>query len=795
MINSLRIAVRRLTREKLYSFLNIFGLAIGVASVLLIALFVQDEFSYDRFHKNLDRIYRVNCGMRGDGQPTNANGQIAAGPALARVYPQIETYVRFRKFGWNESRVVSYKERRFYEKRFVLADSTVFRVFSFRFIQGDPATALNAPRSVVLTESMAAKYFGSEPPLGKEISVDMNNDGTFVDFAVTGIVADVPAQSSIRFDFLGSFSSQTDSFSAWSLETIFTFVLLREKADPSEIAATLPGFITRQRGRESSVSLHLQPLRDVRLHSPYSGQMEQPGDITTVAIFSTVAIFILLIACINFINLSTARSMRRAREVGMRKVLGAYRRQLMRQFVSESTLVTVLSVALGVVLADMMLPTLNAIADKQLTISSMWSVGGAAFLVALSVVTGIGSSVYPAYLLSSFSPLAVMRQGSSGRGGGAFLRKALVVLQFTISVALLIGTAIAYQQLNLIRTKNLGFDRDQVLVLPLNDEIRRKEEVIRNEVTQYPGVVSMSLSEQVPGRAGNGSGYIMEGMEERDGSYRLFIDREFLKTYRIELAAGRDFSADRPRDSEDAFLVNEYFVRARGMKSASEALGKTLSVFHAGKEKKGTIIGVVKDFHIMSLHNNIQELFLTIMPADKMNFVSVRIGGGDLNNTLSFLRSVWAREAPAYPFDYYFVDDDFDRIHRADQQTGQVFAVFAGLALLAACLGLFGLASYAAEQRTKEVGIRKVLGASIPGVISLLAREFTIMVAAAVLLSWPIAYFTMNQWLEEFAYRTEISWWVFLLAGGLALVIALLTVSIQALRAARANPVEALRYE
>ncbi len=792
----LRITFRRLFREKLHSFLNIFGLAIGVASVLLIALFIQDELSYDRFHTNLDRIYRVTTGMRGDGQPTNANGQIATGPTLARVYPQIETFVRFRKFGWNESRVVAYNDRRFYEKRFVLADSTVFRVFSFKLIQGNPATALDAPRSVVLTESSARKYFGTESPLGKSISVDMNNDGNFVRFAVTGIVEDLPEQSSIQFDFLGSLSSQTDTFFPWSLESIFTFVLLHEGTDVLEITSTLPGFISRQRGRETSASIHLQPLRDVRLFSPYHGQMEPPGDISTIIIFGSVGLFILLIACINFVNLATARSMRRAREVGMRKVLGAHRRQLLRHFVGESAVVTVLSVVLGVILTEFMLPGFNALAEKHLSLAVLASAGGAGFLLALTLLIALAASAYPASILASFSPLTVMRYGGArGKGGGAAVRKTLVILQFTLSAVLLISTAVAYQQLRLIRTMNLGFDRDQILVLPLNDEIRNKQETVRNELTRDPRVLSVSLSEQVPGRAGNGSGFIMEGMEERTGAHRLFVDRDYLKTYRIELLAGRDFSTSQFRDADEAFLVNESLLKSEGVTDPVDALGRSFSMFYGGAEKKGRIIGVVKDFHIQSLHDNIEELFLTMMPVSNMNFVSIRIAPGHLGATLSHIRSVWENDAPAYPFDYYFVDDDFDRIHRADERTGEVFAVFAVLALVAACLGLFGLASYAAAQRTKEVGIRKVLGASVPGVVSLLAREFTVMVGTAILFSWPIAYLGMSRWLESFAYRTEIAWWLFPAAGSFVLLIALLTVGIQGIRAATANPVDALRYE
>lgn len=793
--NYFKIALRNLVRHKGYSFLNIAGLALGMACTMLILLYVQDELGFDRFHTNLSRIYRVNTGMNGDGQPSNANGQIAAGPALKRVFPEVETYVRFRKFGWNESRVVAYNNRRFYEKRFLVADSTVFRVFSFPLIEGDPMTALDAPNTVVLTRSMAIKYFGTEPAMGKRIQVDMYNDGRFSDFTVTGIAEDVPAQSSIQFDFLGSYSSQTDIKIPWSLESVFTFILFHENIDVRRVEAALPGFVKQERGPNTRISMHLQPMKDVRLRSPYSGQMEPPGNIGTVTILSSVAVFILLIACINFTNLSIARSMRRAREIGMRKVLGAEKRQLIFQFLGESVVVTTVSVLFGFILAESLMPMFNGLADKDLSLAMLGTMEGIAGVCALTLFVGVLAGAYPAYVLSRFTPVSVMKAGVAGVRGGQWVRKSLVVIQFSISVALLVCTAVAGSQLELIRTKNLGFDREQVLVLPLNDAIRMREDMVRKEILSNPDIISMALSEQVPGRAGNGSGYLMEGMEERSGAYRMFVDEHFLETYRIDLLAGRDFSGERKTDADEAFILNEAFLRIRGIKTPEEAVGKSFSMFHGGVEKKGRVIGITRDFHTQSLHDNIGEVLLTIMPLNKMNFISLRLAPGRLEETLTHLRDVWQREASAYPFDYYFLDDDFDRVHREDIRVGQIFGVFAALAMMVACLGLFGLASYAAEQRTKEIGIRRVLGASVTGVVALLSREFLLLVGTAVLIGWPVAYVGMDSWLSDFAYRTSMSWWLFAASGAAVIGIAVVTVSIQAAVTALRNPTEALKYE
>jgi putative ABC transport system permease protein len=796
MKHFVKITLRNLLRQKLYSFINIFGLALGVAACLLILLYVQDELSYDSFHAGADRIYRVTMGMNGDGQPTNANGSVAAAPALLKNFPGIEHAVRFRKMGWDEERVVACGNRRFYEDGFMFADSTLFDVFSFSLLRGDPKQALAAPGSMLITQSMARKYFGSEDPIGKVITVDAYNNGKFMDFAVTGVLRDIPENSHIRFNFLASFSSQTDTLSRWSLEGVFTYVILKRNADPKALEALFPQFLKNEIGRPTRRSIHLQPLKDIRLHSHLDGELEPNGDIAYVYIFSSVALFILLIACINFMNLATARSARRAREVGMRKVLGAYRAQLMRQFIGEALVTSVLAMITAIVLAEAMLPLFNSVAEKSLDLNLLTNPIVVAGLLLLTLFVGLMAGSYPAFLLSSFKPAEALR-GRFGHNDGwsKLVRKGLVAFQFAISITLLVCTLVAQKQLDFIRTKNLGFNRDQVIVLPLNDEIRRNYDALRSDLLSDSHVLNISLAEGVPGRAGNGAGYQLGDNPEIVDAFRLFVDYDFLKTYGITLAAGRDFDRSYGTDGAAAYIVNESFVSSHHLGSAQSAIGKKLTMLHGGMKKPGVIVGIARDFNIFSLHAPIEEAVMTIMPMEDLNFVSIHVSPVDIPATLHRIESVWGKESPRYPFEYYFVDQDFDRLHRADIRLGKVFEYFSALAILAACLGLFGLSSFTAEQRKKEIGIRKVLGASVSSVTGLLTAEFVRIVLVANIVAWPVAYFVMHKWLQEFAYRITPEIGSFLLAGVTAAGIAVLTVGFQTLNASLINPVEALRHE
>ena len=798
--NYFKLTLRHLLKYRTYSFINIAGLAVGMACCMLILLYVRDELRYDRFHERAKRIYRLTLSTSEDGQPTNANTSFAQGLALAAEFPEVEAVVRFRKMGWGEKRVFARGDNRFYEERFFFADKNAFAVFSFPFLFGDPQTALAEPFSIVITEAMSQKYFGHGNPLGETISLDPYNDGGFADYKITGVLKNLPHYSHIKFDFLASFASQKDLAEmegrrGWGLESVFTYVLLKPAISAENVRAQLPAFLEKHVGKEHWYSLHLQPLTDIRLHSKLRAELEPNGDIAYIYIFSAIAAFILLIACINFMNLATAQSAQRAREVGMRKVVGAVRAELVKQFLIESICLSLFALALAFILIEAALPLLNGIVDKAIAIEYATNLPFIAIMLGLALFTGVVAGSYPAFFLSSSRPIeSLMGKTGGGRKAATVLRKGLVIFQFAISVILVVCTIVVYYQMQYIRSKNLGFDREVIVVAPLNDQIRNSYQSVKHALLEDSNLLAVTATEQVPAKAGNGAGYKVEGLEP-DGHTRFFVDHDFLKTYGIGLAAGRDFDEKISTDAASAFLINEAFVRTTQWKSPAEALGRSINMSHGGEDYAGKIVGVVKDFNISSFRETVWPLVINIMPMAKLNFVSFRIAPHDVATTLEHLGSVWSKFAPSYPLDYYFLDDDFARLHQADQQLGRVFQAFAWLAIGIACLGLFGLAAFTAERRIKEIGVRKVLGATVTSVVALLSKDFIKLVVLANLMAWPLAWYAMNQWLQSFAFRIEMEWWIFALAGGVALLIALLTVSTQAIKAALANPVEALRYE
>jgi len=796
--NYFKLTIRHLLKYRTYSFINIAGLAVGMTCCILILLYVRDELRYDRFHERAERIFRLTLSTNKDGQPTNANTSFGQGPALAAEFPEVEAVARFRKMGWGEKRVFAHNDNRFYEERFFYADKNVFEVFSFPFIRGNPKTALAEPFSIVITEAMSQKYFGHDNPLGETISLDPYNDGVFTDFKITGVLKNVPHYSHLKFDFLASFESQKDIMEGrrgWGLESAFTYVLFKPGAHVESVQAKLPAFLEKHVGKDHWYSLRLQPLTEIRLHSKLRAELEPNGDIAYVYIFSAIAAFILLIACINFMNLATAQSAQRTKEVGMRKVVGAVRAELIKQFLIESICLSLFALAIAFILIEASLPVLNSIVGKQIEIDYINNLPFVAMMLGLALVTGVVAGSYPAFFLSASRPIdSLTGKTSGGRKAAVLLRKGLVIFQFAISVILVVCTTVVYYQMQYVRNKNLGFDRDVIVVAPLNDQIRNSYRSAKHALLQHSNLLAMTATEQVPAKAGNGAGYTVEGLEP-DGQTRFFVDHDFLKTYGISIAAGRDFDEQFPTDATGAFLVNEAFVRMAQWKSATEALGRSITMSHGGQDYPGKIVGVVKDFNIYSFRETVWPLVINIMPMDKLNFISFRISRQEVTETLEHLGSVWSKFAPSYPLDYYFLDDDFARLHQADQQLGRVFQAFALLAIGIACLGLFGLAAFTAERRTKEIGVRKVLGATVTNVVTLLSKDFVKLVLLANLIAWPLAWFAMNKWLQSFAFRVEIQWWVFALAGGLALFIALLTVSTHAIKAALANPVDALRYE
>ena len=795
--NYLKIALRNLKRHKGHTFINVAGLAVGMACCLLIFLFVQDERGYDRFHENADRIYRVLNERHAENSVAHrAVTPPALGPTMAREFPEVLLAARFFDMGRT---LVERDEKQFFERDFWMVDSTVFDIFSFDLVRGDPATALAAPYALVLTETMAQKYFGEEDPLGQTLTISSRNT-----FTITGVMADLPEQSHLGVDFLGSFETMKQFTSEerlrnWIWQQFYTYILLPEGADPAQLEAKLPPFITRYADAETSTHgftyrMSVQPLSDIYLHSSHlQFEFGPRGNATYVYAFSVIAVFILLIACFNFMNLSTARSMQRAREVGMRKVIGARRGQLITQFLGESVLLALGAMGLAVGLVLLVLPAFNAFTEKTLGLAQQ----GGLVLALLGGGVGVGllAGSYPAFFLSGFEPIKVLKGTAGlGRSGFSVVRKVLVVTQFAISTILIIGTAVVFRQLDYIQHKNLGFEQEQVMVLPLRGDMDDNVEAIKTELVRHVGIEAATSTWGVPGEWAAGDDIRLPGHEETWSTGVMIVDYEFVETYQVELAAGRSFTRAFSTDSS-AFVLNETAAQGLGW-SPEEAVGQELWWDEWGSDvvRKGQVIGVVKDFHVASLHQAIGPLVMLLHPPS-VGQLSVRIRPEHTTAVLEYLEATWKTWAPGWPFTYEFLDADLADEYEAEQRVGQLAGIFSVLAVLVACLGLFGLAAFSAERRTKEIGIRKVVGASILGLVVLLSKDVTRLVIVAFVGAAPLAYFIMQRWLDAFIYHIEISWWIFLMAGLAALGIAWLTVSYHAVKAALADPVKALRYE
>ncbi|MGH7598880.1 MAG: ABC transporter permease [bacterium] len=810
--NYLKITLRNLRKHKVYSFINILGLAIGITCCLLILLYVQDELNYDRFHQRSDRIHRLVISGRARGEArvlSTAQSPSPWAPAFVQDNPGVENYVRFKTplSRWLIS--IPNTEKRFYEKRFYFADATVFDVFDYELLRGDPREALKRPNAVVLTETAAKKYFGADDPMGKVLTADNNYE-----FTVTGVMRDAPQNSHLRFDFLASFATLTvpgnargdflyganlDDMTIFGLNPqVYTYLLFRPNYTPEQFNQMMPAFLQKYVGsnlQRLGLELNpiLQPLTSIHLHSHLDAEVSPNSDINTVYIFLAVSGFILLIACINFMNLATARSANRAKEVGLRKVVGSDRGALIKQFLGESTFLALIATFIAIAFLQILLPWFNEIASKQLSIH--WGNGVfLATLLAIVLIVGLIAGSYPAFFLSAFQPAVVLKGKLKLGTAGANLRRVLVVAQFAASIIFIIGTVVVYRQLQYVQNQNLGFDKEHVLVIPVVDPPARFQfPSFQNAIQQNPGILSVSASSSVPGGL-IGVGLLHpEGIPDNENvsMEMMFVDHDFLPALGIAMAAGRNFSRDYSTDSTDAFIINETAAARLGWKN--DAVGKVLDFVN---QRRGRVIGVMKDFHMKSLHQKIEPLaiHLAFSMDPYINFV-VRLSPQDIPAKLAFVEEKWRQVYPLHPFEYSFLDDDFDHLYRAEQLRGKIFSAFAGLAIFIACLGLFGLAAFSAEQRTKEIGIRKILGAAEGQIVFLLSKEFVLLVLIANLVAWPIAYWTMHNWLQDFAYRTSLQWDIFILGGIAALAISLLTVSFQAIKAALANPVEALRYE
>ncbi len=787
--NYLKVALRTLRKNKIFSLINVSGLALGMACCVLIFLNVLDELSFDKFQQHYDDIYRVVMSNTGASVPNMSIVSYPVGPALKRDFPEVLEAARFRSMG---RVLLRNQEKRFYETIF-FADSTAFNIFSFAAAAGDPNTALTQPNSIVITEEMADKYFGDEGALGKTLSADLFNTGEWQDLRVTAVLQNIPKNSHFRFDFLVSMQNDlTQQQERWdNVFMIYTYILLPSNYDPGILQAKLEGYVKKYEPENPWYTLHLQPMKEIRLHSKLSAD-QNPGDITYVVIFSAIAVLILLIACINFMNLSTARSSQRAKEVGVRKVVGAFRYQLIRQFLSEAILMSMTGGLVALALVELFLPAFNYFSGKELSLTLADRGVIALVLSVLSLIVGLLSGSYPAFVLSSFYPSEVLK-GKFRKGEvGVLLRKGLVVFQFAASIALIFSTAVIHKQMQFVRNKNLGLNAEQVLAARLNDEARQNYQALKSELQSHPRILSIAASSGVPTSGNNWTRFRIAAMEQLRGMMHYSVDEEFIKTYGIELAAGRNFHKGEVGQSQPAvFLLNQTAVEL-AESSTEEVLGARLEMEENGS---GMVIGTLKDFHVSSMRVKVQPIILIPGQPENFSYVSIKLRVGDLPATMSFIEKTWQKLVPTYPLNAFFVDDKFERLYETDRKLGNIMMAFAGLAVFVACLGLLGLAGQMAEYRTKEIGVRKVLGATLANVVVLLSRDFTKWVLVANLIAWPAGYFAMNKWLQDFAYRTEIGLDAFLLAGAMTFLIALLTVSYHAVKTALTNPAQSLRYE
>ena len=783
-------------RHKAYTFINIAGLTVGIACCALILLLIQHELRYDRFHQKAGQIYRLTMVFEQEGQAHKISEMAAPiGPALAEEYPEVLQAVRLQD---TYKTLVKYASRQFYEDAVYYADSNLFEVFDFPLVRGNPATALQNPKSVVLSRKAAQKYFGEEEALGKTLQIE-HGEG---DFQVTGILQEIPQASTVRPDFLIPFSNIGERrLGNWWGFGYPTFVLLSEPV-ATALESKLPAFVKKHYENAPpgfpAPTLGLQPLADIHLRSDFDNEAGKLSAMTYLYFFATLAFFIIAVACINFMNLATARSQHRAREVGVRKVIGGRRSQLVLQFISEAVLLALIATVGAVVLIEFFLPAFNALAQKELSIDY----GADGLLLAgfflLALFVGIAAGSYPAFFLSRFQPVEVLKGGSRPGVSGARLRQLLVVGQFMISIALIAGTLVVNDQIEFIHNKHLGFDKEQVVVVPLRGEQAKNNWArLKTELLRHPEILQATASFGVPAdqiRWTTGSKRGDNDAEKHVYTYQ--IDYDFFATLGIELAAGRLLSPEFPGDSTQAFVLNETAVKEFGWQSAEAAIGQSFVWLGHGQDnpKKGTVVGVVKDFHFRPLYEKIAAAVFHLMPGGH-NYVVMRVRPHSMEQALAVLKEKWQTFDPVHPLEFSFMDEKVELQYGAETRLLKIFGIFSSFAVFISCLGLFGLVSFTTEQRTKEIGIRKVLGASVANIIFMLSNSFTKLVLIAFVVATPLALYAMNQWLQNFAYHVAIGSWVFALAGGMALLIALLTVSTQAIKAALSNPVEALRYE
>lgn len=786
--NYLKIAWRNLVKSKMFSIINILGLTIGITVCMMIYMFIIHEFSFDKFHSNGSNIYRV---MRG-GEGSDERWPWLSGPyapTLMRDYPaEIQKAVRVMP----SNALVTFGEKSFNEKKLIIADTGFFTFFSFPMIKGDPQTVLSDPNNIVISESIAKKYFGDENPLGRVIEIDKS-----LQMKVTGVFKDIPTNSHLDFELVMSLTRYENEewFNVWMNNGSFAYVQLNPKVKEVDLESKFPRFMNEHLKEDmermkSRFVLSLTPLSDVYFEkSPID--IVRHGDKKVVFIFLSIAVFILLIACINFVNLSTIRAVSRSTEVGVRKAMGAKRKQLIVQFIGESLVITVISILLATGLVYLMLPLYTQVLGHELSLSWL-SPAIYLFLLGIIVIVGFLAGSYPAFYLAGFTPVKALKGKIVPGKASAFFRQGLVVIQFSISVLLIIGSLVILNQMNYMKKKNLGYNKEQTVIVRIdNSDIYNHREAFANELESNSLVESVSLMSGEPGGFFDKYPIEVEGREEQWTARTEFADHRFVKTLGLKIIAGRDFSPEYGTDSANAVIINRLAATSLHL-TPEEAIGKWVrNAMRDNSRRK--IVGVIEDFNFLSLKDNLEPL--VISPADDRRVALVRLKPGQIEEGLDAIKKVYNSVAPSYPFEYSFLDENFDILYRNDIRQQRILAIFSALAILIACLGLFGLASFTATKRSKEISIRKVLGSSVKNIVMLLSKDLLKPVLIATFIAIPAGFFLMQDWLENFAYRTSLSWWIFLLATLVTMVIALVTVSMKAIKAAKTKPVKNLRTE
>jgi putative ABC transport system permease protein len=788
--NYLKIAWRNLMKNKVFSFINIFGLTIGITVCMMIFLFIMNEFSFDKFHKQGKNIYRV---MRGFDVSKNRVPYLS-GPyatALLNDFPnEIKKAVRVMP----SNGLVSFGNTSFNEKKLYIADDGFFSMFSFPLVKGNAATVLKDPASVVLTETTAKKYFGKQDPIGKVIEIDKHRQ-----LRVTGIAKDVPSNSHLNFDLVMPLSNyyHEEWFKVWINNNHFVYVLLDEHTNKKQLEKRFSQFMKKYMGKDMArmgahFDLALTPLKDIYFEPSSSFDNVKHGDKKVVYIFLSIAVLILIIACINFMNLSTIRAVERSKEVGLRKVMGALRNHLVWQFIGESILLTVISCALSIGLLQLLMPLYNELLGYSLTAS--WSALPIyLFLLGVIIAVGFLAGSYPAFFLSAFSPIQALKGKLQFGKGGSLFRQALVVVQFSISVLLIIGTIVILNQMKYVKSKELGYNKEQTVIVSIdNNDIYDHRNAFKNELQNNSNIASVSLMSGEPGGFFDIHTFEAEGQRDETWKSRTeFADFEYVKTLGLKIIAGRDFSAQYATDSTDAVLINRTAATKLGY-TPEEAVGKWIKNTVRDSTRR-RVIGVVEDFNFLSLKENMDAL--VISPSEDRRVAVIKVKSGNIQSAIAYIKNVYSKVAPVYPFEYSFLDQKFDELYKADIRQQTILSIFSGLAIFVACLGLFGLASFTATKRTKEIGVRKVLGSTTENIVMLLSKDLLKPVLIATFIAIPVGYFAMNSWLQNFAYRTRLDWWVFVLAALITIVIALFTVCLKAIRAALTNPATSLRTE